>query len=52
MKFFKVFIAAALFTTSVSFEEQILVSKTGIESTWSVTFSTPVSHAAAKYAAY
>lgn len=46
MKFFRVFIAAAAFFTSVTFEEQIIVSKTGIDSTWDVTFSTPVSYAA------
>lgn len=45
MKFFKVFVAAALFVTSVTVEEQILVSKSGVDSSWSVTFSTPVSHA-------
>lgn len=48
MKFFKIFVAAAFFLTSVTFEEQILVTKNGIDSTWAVTFSTPVSsHAAA-----
>lgn len=52
MKFFKLFIAAAFFVTSVTFEEQILVSKAGIDSTWDVTFSTPVSHAAAAKAAF
>ena len=46
MKFFKVFVAAALFMTSVTFEEQILISKSGIDSSWNVTFSTPISHAA------
>ena len=45
MKFFKMFVAAALFMTSVTFEEHIIVSKSGIDSTWNVTFSTPVSHA-------
>lgn len=52
MKFFKLFIAAAFFVTSVTYEEQILVSKAGIDSTWEVTFSTPVSHAAAAKAAF
>ena len=47
MKFFKLFIAAAFFVTSITFEEQVLVTKAGIDSTWDVTFSTPVSHAAA-----
>lgn len=45
MKFFKLFIAVALFTTSVTFEDQIIVSKAGIDSTWSVTFNTPVANA-------
>lgn len=53
MKFFKMFIAAAFFVTSVTYEEQILVTKAGIDSTWEVTFSTPVSYAAAaKMAAF
>lgn len=52
MKFFKLFIAAAFFVTSVTYEEQILVTKAGIDSTWDVTFSTPVSHAAAAKAAF
>ncbi len=51
MKFFKLFIAAAFFVTSVTYEEQILVTKAGVDSTWEVTFSTPVSHAAS-YAAF
>ncbi len=52
MKFFKLFIAAALFVTNMTYEEQILVTKAGIDSTWEVTFSTPISHAADTEAAY
>lgn len=52
MKFFKLFIASALFVTNITFEEQVLVTKTGIDSTWDVTFSTPVSQAQYEAAAF
>lgn len=45
MKFFKLFLAVALFVTNVTMEEQYMVTKAGIDSTWEVTFSTPMSHA-------
>lgn len=52
MKFFKLFVAVALFVTSVSFEEQIMVSQNGIDSTWEVTFNTPIANAAMETEAY
>lgn len=52
MKFFKLLVAIAFFVTSVTYEEQILVTKAGIDSTWEVTFSTPISHALEAEAAY
>lgn len=52
MKFFRVFVAALAFLTSVTYEEQILVTKNGIDATWEVTFSSPVSSHAAEAAAY
>ena len=42
----KLFVAFALFVSSVTFEEQVLMTKDGISSTWNVSFSTSISHAA------
>ena len=46
MKIAKFFIALALFVTSVTFQEQVIMTKNGIDVSWDVTVSTQVSHAA------
>jgi hypothetical protein len=40
MKGFKLILAIALFVTSVSFEEQVLVTDQGLASTWEVSVGT------------
>lgn len=45
MNFTKLMVAFAIFVSSVSFEEQVLMTKDGISSTWNVSFGTTVSYA-------
>jgi len=40
MKGFKLILAVALFVTSVSFEEQVLVTDQGLASSWEVSVGT------------
>lgn len=40
MKGMKLILAVALFVTSVSFEEQVLVSEQGLASSWEITVVT------------
>ncbi len=41
MKGFKLVLAVAMFVTSVTFEEQIIVTDQGLASTWEVSVGTP-----------
>lgn len=40
MKGFKLILAVAMFVTSVSFEEQVIVTDQGLASTWEVSVGT------------
>ncbi len=40
MKGLKLFLAVALFVTSVSYEEQVIVTDQGLASTWEVSVGT------------
>lgn len=47
MKGFKLMLAMALFVTSVSFQEQVIMTDQGLASTWEVSVGTQNSMAAA-----
>jgi hypothetical protein len=51
MRFTKFILAALLFVSSVSFEQQVLVSQNGLESTWDASISTNAALALAMEAA-
>jgi hypothetical protein len=49
MKGFKLVLAVALFVTSVTFEEQIIVTDQGLASTWEVSVGSSNAMALAMY---
>jgi hypothetical protein len=52
MKGFKLVLAVALFVTSVTFEEQVIVTDQGLASTWEVSVGTPSAMALEHYAEF
>ncbi len=52
MRFAKFAIALALFVTSVSFQEQVLMTKNGIDVTWKTSITTSQSFALQQEAAF